>query len=105
MAMGFWAIYFSERPPDKSGTMSPSRCCCCGRRNKPEAAAAGLAVLGPSGKEIARNGGRKCFTVDRLADFGEDTARLSFIQTFFGAEAPHLFPLTGDHFSVSKNHD
>jgi hypothetical protein len=25
---------------------------------------------------------RMCFTVDRLADFGEDTARLSFIQIF-----------------------
>jgi len=85
---GFWAICFSERPPDKSGTI-----------HRPGAAAAGEEISWkarrsrPCGSRPIRQGksramATKCFTVDRLADFGEDTARLSFIQTFFGAEAP-----------------
>jgi hypothetical protein len=49
--------------------------------------------------------GWQCFTVDRPANFGEDTARSGFIETFSEAETRNVFPPTGNHISVAKNND
>ena len=56
-----------------------------------------LAVLGSFPDEIVRSGGRESFAIDRLVDFGEDTASLSFTKTLLGAEARRSLPLVGDH--------
>jgi hypothetical protein len=61
---------------------------------------------GAGERSSKKQAGRKCFAIDHLKDFGEDTARLSFIQTFLGAGASRLsqrWAVVPAHLSTATN--